>query len=84
MIWPLIVSTSAVSGSDIFISTIRSRAKAEIVEEIAGHVARVDRFDHKVEAMGPQKFGRPLHRLANAATADGSSRLAMPPSDAAA
>src|ERR1700682_3314178 len=37
--------------------------EAKIVEEVAGHVARIDRLDHDVEAMGLKKLGGPYHRL---------------------
>ena len=48
----------------IFSSLIRSRAKHKIVEEVAGHVARVDRLDHDVEAMRREELGGVGHRFA--------------------
>ena len=47
----------------IFSSTIRSRAKEKSLRKVAGHVARVDRLDHHVEAVGREKFRRPCHRF---------------------
>ncbi len=35
----------------------------KIVEEVSGHVARVDRLDHDIEAVGREKFRGPCHRF---------------------
>jgi len=52
--------------------------KCKIVEKITGHVARVDRLDHHVDAMGGEELGGVIADWRNAATACGSLRWAMP------